>query len=152
MKTTNITNTLLSALVLLVAATGPAAAQMPPGTDGSDPRGWDPTLEAVRAAPGNHQVIFENDSIRVLSVTVQPGEREPVHHHPYPSVLILDALTRLVDYDANGREQKLPLPEKFEPPMVLRMPAQAAHAVHNVDSKTFHLVRIEFKKGFPVQP
>ena len=147
-------NALFAALTLLAAATfaGPASAQMPRSTDGTDPHAWDPKLEAVHAAGGNHKVIFENDSIRVLSVTVKPGEREPAHHHPYPSVLIIDSLTKLVDYDVNGREQKLPLPEKFEPPMVLRMPAQAAHAVHNVDNKTFHLVRIEFKKGFPVQP
>ena len=32
------------------------------------------------------------------------------------------------------------------------MPPQAAYSVKNLDSKTFHLTRIEFKKGFPVAP
>ena len=130
---------------------GLACAQMPRSTDGSDPAGWEPGLDALRSAPDNHRVIFENDDLRVLSVTVRPGELEKVHHHKWPSVMVIDSLTRLVDLDRDGREQKLPLPEKIELPLVLKMPPQSAHAVKNLDTRPFHAIRIEFKKGFPVQ-
>lgn len=138
---------------LLLAITGfGAQAQMPPSTDGSDPAGWDPRLEALHAAPGNHRVIFENADIRVLSVTVEPGEMEPAHHHLWPSVLVIDSLPRISDHDRSGREVRLPLPDPIEMPLVLKLPPQAAHSVKNDGSKPLHLIRIEFKKGFPAQP
>jgi hypothetical protein len=33
-------------------------------------------LDAVVAAPRNHRVLYEDDHVRVLEVTVQPGETE----------------------------------------------------------------------------
>jgi len=130
---------------------GLSIAQMVLSTDGSDPSKWDPKLDAIRSAPANHRIIFENDDIRVLSVTVKPGELEKVHHHQWPSVMVIDSLTKLADFDKNGKEQKLPLPDKIELPLVLRLPPQSIHAVKNLDTRTFHATRIEFKKGFPVQ-
>lgn len=125
-----------------------AFAQMPASTDGTDPAKWNPALEATRAAPHNHKVIFENDDIRVLAVTVSPGEMEAAHHHPWPSVIVVDSLARFTDHDMTGKEIKLPLPEKIEMPLVLKLPPQAAHKVKNVDTKPLHLIRVEFKKGF----
>jgi len=46
--------------------------------------------DAVAAAPKNHKVIFENDRLRVLEVTLEPEEEEPTHHHRWPSVFVLD--------------------------------------------------------------
>lgn len=136
----------------LIIATGFAWGEMPISTDGSDPATWDPKLAATRSGAKNHKVIFENDDIRILSVTVKPGEKEKLHHHEWPSVLVIDSLTKLADFDKDGKEQKLPLPDKIEMPLVLKLPPQAAHSVKNLDTKTFHLTRIEFKKGFPVAP
>ncbi len=48
-------------------------------------------FDALVAAPGNHRVLFENDQVRVLGVTVEPGQTEPPHHHPWPSVFHIDA-------------------------------------------------------------
>lgn len=136
----------------LIFAAGIAWGDMPISTDGTDPATWNPKLEATRSGTRNHKVIFENDDIRVLSVTVRPGETEKLHHHQWPSVLVIDSLTRLADFDKDGKEQKLPLPDKIDLPLVIKMPPQAAHSVRNLDDKTFHLTRIEFKKGFPVAP
>ncbi len=72
--------------------------------DGSDPAGWDPNLDALVAAPGNHRLLYEDDAIRVLSVSVAPGEKEPVHHHRWPSVFVIDRLVKLRDFDGEGRE------------------------------------------------
>ncbi len=131
----------------LTASVALAQGNMPISTDGTDPATWDPALDAIKAAPDNHQVLFENDALRVLSVTVQPGEREAAHHHRWPSLMVVDALGPLRDYDANGKEQKLPLPDRIERPLVLELPPQAAHAAENLDTKAFHAIRIEFKQG-----
>lgn len=49
------------------------------------PDGYD----AVQAAPNSHRVIFENEFVRVLEVTVPaPGTTEPMHHHRWPSFFL----------------------------------------------------------------
>lgn len=55
------------------------------------PDGYD----AVQAAPESHKVIFENDFVRVLEVTVPPaGKTVPMHHHRWPSFFL--------DWDTGG--------------------------------------------------
>ncbi len=63
---------------------------MPHDRAASDPSTWDPAMDAVTAAPANHKVVFENDHLRVLEVTLEPGEEEPLHHHRWPSVFVFD--------------------------------------------------------------
>lgn len=62
------------------------------GQDKSDfPDGFD----AVKAAPNSHKVIFENEFVRVLEVTVPPpGTTIPMHHHRWPSFFL--------DWDTGG--------------------------------------------------
>ena len=36
------------------------------------------------------QVLFENERLRVLEVTLEPNDEEPVHHHRWPSVFVFD--------------------------------------------------------------
>src|SRR5437016_6225687 len=104
---------------------------------------WDPKLDAVAAAPGNHRVLYEDDVIRVLSVTVEPGETEPVHHHRWPSVFVLDRFVKLRNFDGNGRDIPLPVPEKPEYPIVLKLPPKLPHAIRNEDKTLCHGTRIE---------
>jgi len=42
--------------------------------------------DAVAAAPENHKVILENDTVRVLEATVPLHSREVPHTHFWPSV------------------------------------------------------------------
>ena len=55
-----------------------------------DPSTWDPALDAVAAAPKHHKVVFENECLRVLEVTLEPNDEEPLHHHRWPSVFVFD--------------------------------------------------------------
>ena len=49
---------------------------------GQDKSGFPDGFDAVQAAPGSHKVIFENEFIRVLQVTLPPaGHAEPMHFH-----------------------------------------------------------------------
>ncbi len=64
---------------------------------------WPISTEAVHAAPNNHRVLFENDSVRLLEVTVQPGQTEPLHWHMYPSVFAMNGvLAALTDHTADS--------------------------------------------------
>ena len=72
-----------------------------------DPSAWDPALDAVVAAPKHHKVIFENERLRVLEVTLEPNDEEPVHHHRWPSVFVFDQVQGPVhDFTPDGT--KLP--------------------------------------------
>lgn len=112
-----------------------------------DPTKWPDQLEAVIAAPGNHKIMFENDRVRVLSVTVAPGENEPLHMHRMPSVLYILAEDDIQDFDAAGkllydtRSQKTPP----KTPYAEWMPPQAPHRVVNRSKNALRLIRVEVK-------
>ncbi|MDP9049288.1 MAG: hypothetical protein M3O31_00985 [Acidobacteriota bacterium] len=62
-------------------------------------------LDAVNAAPKNHRVLYEDDHVRVIEVTVQPGETENLHIHRLASVFIYDAAQpRIKNHLASGAE------------------------------------------------
>ena len=49
------------------------------GTSGSE---WPAYLDAMVAAPEHHQVLLENEHVRVLDTRLGPGEATPIHTHP----------------------------------------------------------------------
>ena len=51
---------------------------------------WGPAMDAVTAAPKHHKVLFENERLRVLELTLEPNDEEPIHHHRWPSVFVFD--------------------------------------------------------------
>jgi hypothetical protein len=50
-----------------------------------NPADWPKNQDAVISAKKNPKILLENDSVRVLEVTVLPGESEAVHHHHGPA-------------------------------------------------------------------
>ena len=125
-------------------------AAMAISMDGSDPARWDPSLDAVLASPENHKVLYEDDLIRVLAVSVAAGATEKPHHHRYPSVFVIDRMVKVRDFNGVTNEE-IPLPVRAdaEYPITVKFLPQPLHYVANIDSKPFHATRIEFKKGFP---
>lgn len=118
--------------------------------DNTDPATWDPALDAVIAAPRNHAVIYEDDVIRVLAVSVAPGETENPHHHRWPSVMVFDRTARIRDFNGATREENpLPPRENLPLPVTIKFPPQPLHYVENCDTRPIHATRIEFKHGFP---
>jgi hypothetical protein len=107
------------------------------------------SMEAVNAAPKIHHILFENGQLRLLEVTVQPGETEPMHGHMYPSVFAYNAVQpALTDHTL---EATTPRARQYEDvdwsvPQCRTMPIQAPHQVTNTDSFPLHFYRLEFKK------
>ena len=121
--------------------------------DSSDPMTWDPGLDAVAAAPKHHKVIFENAKLRVLEVTLEPQDEEPLHHHRWPSVFVLDELhDKVRDISPDGVE--LPPSRDVieaiaewdgERSLVVNMAPQPLGRVLNKGDTTIHGIRIEIK-------
>ena len=118
---------------------------------------WPDSMDSVNAAPKNHKVLFENDHVRLLEVTVQPGETENMHGHKYPSVFMMDApQPRIVN--KNLEEGDAPQPGNRPPPprndgataayptCRAMITPQSPHQVTNVDPFPQHFYRMEFKK------
>lgn len=112
---------------------------------------WPASLDAVAAAPKNHRVVLENDHVRVLDVTVQPGERENLHAHCMPSVMYLMHEGPYNDYGPNGEllEEVTDAAAADKFPMTLWLEPQGPHAVENLDSQPVRLLRIELKSRRP---
>jgi len=113
-----------------------------------NPADWPKDKDALIAAPTNHKVLLENDKVRVLDVTVAPGEVEAVHSHRWPSVLYFMAAGDFIDRDANGKvifdSRTLKTPLVF--PLTMYKEPEAPHSVENLSRTiTLDLVRVEMK-------
>ena len=109
---------------------------------------WSASLDAPTAAPENHKVVFENERVRVLDVTVAVGGREKLHAHCWPSVLYVMFRGKLREWNADGkviREVK-ETPPATAFPLTQWLEASPPHSIENLDSRPIHLVRIELKQ------
>ena len=132
--------------LLIVEVKKPAGSWKPTSTN-DDPSKWADSLDAVVAAPGNHRKVLENDRVRVLDVTVAPGEREALHMHRMPSLLYIIAEDDIQDFDATGKLLYDTRTQKDPPktPYAEWMPPQAAHRVVNRSKNPLRLIRVELK-------
>ncbi len=113
-----------------------------------DPATWPAELDAVSAAPNNHKILLENDQVRVLEVYLAPDEKEPIHHHKWPSVLYIPEAGDFIDYDSDGNvifdTRKMPDPLTF--PLTMQKEPEAPHSVVNLSkTKPIRLIRVEMK-------
>jgi quercetin dioxygenase-like cupin family protein len=97
--------------------------------------------DIVKISPDVHQVLFENDVIRVLEVTVKPGAKVPMHTNPENVNYIVKAGTlRLIDPD--GSAVDLDVAER----QVIPAPV-GRHAVENVGATEVRTICIELKNS-----
>ena len=114
-----------------------------------NPSDWPKHQDAVVSAKKNHKILLENEEVRVLEVTVLPGETEAIHHHQWPSVLYITQASDFVDRDGSGNVifDTRKLPESLKFPLTMYKEPEAPHSIENL-SKTvsIKLVRVEMKK------
>lgn len=95
--------------------------------------------DAVTVAPDIHEVIFENDTVRMLKVTVKPGAVAAMHSHPDN-----------VNYVLSGGGLQFTRPDGVVSEVLLQVGttlsgAANSHAVKNVSSDTVETIQVEFK-------
>jgi hypothetical protein len=105
---------------------------------------WPDNLDAVKAAPENHKVIFENEHVRV---TIAPRSKEPIHAHCWPSTLYIQQAGDAIDRDANGRIlfDSRQLKVKPKAPFVEWTPQDPPHSIENLYDLPLKLIRVENK-------
>jgi len=105
------------------------------------------------SAPKHHKVIFENERLRVLEVTLEPNDEEPIHHHRWPSGFVFDQMQGPV-HDCAPDGTKLPPNRDVmqaiqnwngQGCLVVNMAPQPLGRVFNASGKTIHGIRVEMK-------
>ena len=108
---------------------------------------WPGHLDAVLAAPEHHVLLFENEWVRVLDISVPPGHTVALHTHCWPGTLYLMRWSECVRRDAAGTVL-MDSREMAEKPMVGSAwwaPALEAHTLENVGTGVLRLVSTELK-------
>ncbi|MBE9663550.1 hypothetical protein [Mucilaginibacter myungsuensis] len=132
----------------------PATESSAHGSDTLAKWSWPDSLDAVKAAPQSHKIVYEDSTVRILQVTLNPNMTEPVHVHKWKSVMWFAEATPMTYYKnglISGRlavTDSIPIPHM--PPEVLNhgeaLAPEEPHAIKNMSNKKGIAYRVEFKK------
>ena len=106
-------------------------------------------LDAMAAAPEHHEVLLENDLVRVLDARLAAGATTPLHEHAWPAVLHVLSWSDFVRIDARGNVVLDSRAAGMHPPdgAILWGPPLAPHAVRNVGTRELRVIAIELKQA-----
>lgn len=96
------------------------------------------TLDPVTTNPEHYRVLFENDRVRVLDYTDEPGDRTTSHDHPDSVMYTLSSFRRRLYADGGSREVAITAGTAGW------LPAQR-HAGHNIGETATHVIFVELK-------
>jgi len=97
------------------------------------------SLDPVETNPEHYRTVFENDEVRVLEYTDEPGDATSLHAHPDTLMYTLTAFSRRLFQGEQARDVDLPAGE------AIWLPAQQHHA-QNIGSTPTHAVFVEMKR------
>jgi hypothetical protein len=103
-------------------------------------------LDAMIAAPDHHQVLFENDRVRILDTKLAAGERTPMHAHEWPAALYVLSWSDFLRRDESGtilidsRDRTAPAASSG-----LWIEPLPPHSVENIGSSDLHIIAVEVK-------
>jgi len=108
---------------------------------------WPLSLDAMSAAPHHHEVLLENERVRVLDSLLKAGDATPVHTHRWPAVLHIIGVSDFVRFDAEGNEifDSRHSETELEAGQIAWSPPLAPHFVRNVGDRDLRVISIELK-------
>jgi hypothetical protein len=102
-----------------------------------------PDTDPVKIHDPNMTVALENDYVRVLSVKIPPGEKEPWHTHTWPAVVVYFGLPPSQRSTADGK--KTMRPELKELQVTYDANSQPLHSIENLGNVPYQAYRVELK-------
>jgi hypothetical protein len=115
---------------------------------GNDGRSlYPPELDALVAAPGNHRLLLENEHVRVLDTTIEPGATTPLHTQRWPAAHYIVRWSHFVRRDESGNVLVDTRQTDFAQnvPQVLWGSALPPHTLENVGDAVLHVVSVEIR-------
>ena len=101
------------------------------------------SLDPVTTNPQHYRVVFENERVRVLEYTDEPGDRTTVHEHPDSVMYTLTSFRRRLSIGGVERDVEIPAG------IATWLGAQQ-HAGHNIGDTPTHTIFVELKEPSPL--
>ena len=102
-----------------------------------------PDTDAVKIKDPNMKVALENDYVRVLSVQIPPGEKEPWHTHTWPAVVVYFGLPRSQRFTKDGKPTERAELKQLQ--VSYDANPQPLHSIENLGTTVYQAYRIELK-------
>jgi hypothetical protein len=108
---------------------------------------WQNELDALRADPGHHKLLFENERVRVLDTLILPGDITELHTHCFPAALYIISWSDFIRYDEKGNIllDFSSLPFTPSPCSSIWTTSLGPHRLRNVGSSPLHIISTELK-------
>jgi hypothetical protein len=115
------------------------------------------SYDSVKAAPQNNKLLYEDEKLRFIEVTILPGQQVPMNGQPYPAVYFHNGpmpdaaqiVDKKLDPDSplNGQGAGHgSAPAGLEYPTCDTMPPLAPHQITNHGTIPIHYYVLEFKR------
>lgn len=116
---------------------------------------WQDNLDALKAAPDNHKVVYEDDNVRVLAVILDGKKSEPIHTHKWKSIMWISkpiVPCQINNYKKDGNGNLI----KSDSLIIKEMPVDIGQLINpegptsitNLGTDNGIAYRVEFKKDF----
>lgn len=96
--------------------------------------------DAVNIAPHLHHVLYEDDKMRVLKVSIKPGDSANMHWHPHSINYVLSGGKIHLD-NPDGTSSDIDLADG----QVTSTTEDISHAVKNIGEVTVETIEVELK-------
>ena len=108
-------------------------------------------LDAMTVSREHHDILMENDQVRVLDTRLGPGERTALHAHQWPAALYVLSWSDFVRRGADGAvlADSRTMGEPPAPGGALWIAPLPPHDVENVGDRVLHIIAVEVKAGAP---
>jgi beta-alanine degradation protein BauB len=100
------------------------------------------SLDPVVTNPDHYKVVFENERVRVLEYTDQPGDTTTPHEHPDSVMHTMSTFRRRLSLGDKERDVEIPAGTTSW------LPAQQ-HAGHNIGDTPTRVIFVELKEAAP---
>lgn len=107
------------------------------------PAGDLPDTDAAKIHDPNMTVVLENAYVRVLSVKIPPGGKEPWHTHTWPAIVVYFRLPPSQRFTKDGKPT--PRAELKELQVTYDANGQPLHSIENLGSVVYQAYRVELK-------
>ena len=116
---------------------------------------WPEDLDAIKAAPDNHKIVYEDPNVRVLAVILNGKKSEPIHTHKWKSIMWIAkpiVPCQIDNYKKDGNGNLV----KSDSVIIKEMPVDLGQMINpegptsitNLGSENGVAYRVEFKKEF----
>src|SRR5579863_731893 len=108
---------------------------------------WPDSLDVLIAAPNHHNLLLENDRVRVIHTHIPPGHLVSVHTHRWPALAYVMSGS---DFIRRDHEDKILLDTRQSPsppklPATQWLDPLPPHSVENIDSYEISILIVELR-------